>query len=161
MVWRKSGTLITASLVGGAAIAGANEQVIKILKEYGRKIGTAFQIKDDILNLVGDQEKYGKEIGGDIKEGKRTLIMIHCLSNCNKNEKIKLLEILKKSREAVTIDDVNFAMDLVKKYGSIEFTLKHSNELIENAKQLLVKISNVKLRMTLEKFADFMVKREY
>lgn len=161
MVWRKSGTLITASLIGAATIAEAPDKVIKVLKEYGRKIGIAFQIKDDILNLIGDQEKYGKEIGGDIKEGKKTLVMIHCLSHCDKNERKKLLEILKKSRKAVTKDDVKLAMVLVKKYGSIEFAGGHSTELIQKAKQLLTKIDNVKLKNILEEFADFMVKREF
>jgi len=161
MVWKKSGTLITASLVGAATIAEAPEQSIKILKEYGRKIGIAFQIKDDILNLVGEQEKYGKEIGGDIKEGKRTLVTIHCLSRCDNDEKKKLLEILKKSREAVTKDDAIVAMKLIKKYGSIDFAKKYSYELIEGAKQLLSKIDNMELKCILEEFADFMVNREY
>ena len=49
-------------------------------------MGAAFQIQDDLLNLVGDEENYGKEIGGDIWEGKRTLMLIHLLSACHPAE---------------------------------------------------------------------------
>lgn len=161
MVWRKSGILFGTALWAGAFIANINEKVQGALLNFGKKIGTAFQIRDDVLNLIGKQEKYGKEIGGDIKEGKRTLIIIHCLSNCTKNEKEELLRILKTPREKVTNKDVKFAIVLAKKYNSIEFAQTHSENLIEDARAELKKINNEKLRKILDEFAGFMIRREY
>ncbi len=68
----KTGVMITAALVAGAMIGGAKEQDISIIRHYGRNIGMAFQIIDDILDIVGDQEKLGKDIGSDAEKQKST-----------------------------------------------------------------------------------------
>lgn len=161
MIWRKAGILFGTALWGGAFIANASEKVCEILLDYGKKIGSAFQIRDDILNLTGKKEKYGKEIGGDIKEGKRTLIIIHCLSSCNKTEREKMLKILKKSRSRTTDKDVEFAMKLIKKYNSINFAQKYSEKLVKEAKESVREIQNLKLKNVLEELADYFIKREY
>jgi geranylgeranyl diphosphate synthase type I len=161
MIWRKSGILFGTALWAGAFIADAPEKTQMALLNFGKKIGSAFQIRDDVLNLIGEQEKYGKEIGGDIKEGKRTLIVIHCLSHCKENEKEKLLKILKTPREKVVDKDVEFVIELVKKYNSIKFAQTYSENLIEDARIELKKINNEKLRKILNEFADFMIRRKY
>jgi geranylgeranyl diphosphate synthase type II len=69
---RKTGALLTASLVGGAVLAGATPTQEAALTEYGEKIGLAFQITDDLLDIYGDAEKIGKPIGSDIKLDKAT-----------------------------------------------------------------------------------------
>lgn len=160
MAGKKAGVLFGLSLSGGAIIANASEQTVRNLMEYGKMVGTAFQIRDDILNLTGKQEKYGKEIYGDIKEGKRTLVTINCLENCNKVEKRKLLEILKKPREKVNNDDISFVLSLIKKYKSTQFASKRTEKLLEESKRYLKNIDD-RLREIIEEFSEFMVKREY
>ena len=61
----------------GAIIAGAPSRDIEAFSKVGKPFGTAFQIQDDLLNLVGEEGRYGKEIGGDVYEGKRTLPLLH------------------------------------------------------------------------------------
>lgn len=68
----KTGAMITASLVAGAMLGGADEDNLKVIRHYGRNIGMAFQIIDDILDIVGDQEKLGKDIGSDEEKQKST-----------------------------------------------------------------------------------------
>jgi geranylgeranyl diphosphate synthase type I len=160
MAGKKAGVLFGLSLSGGAFIVNASEQTVSDLMEYGKMVGTAFQIRDDILNLTGKQEKYGKEIYGDIREGKRTLVIINCLENCNKLEKGKLLEILKKPREKVNNDDISFVLSLIKKYKSTQFASKYAEELLEESKKYLKNIDD-RLRGIIEEFSEFMVKREY
>jgi len=160
MVLRKTGFLLGTALRGGAFIAGASEETCNLTLAYGKKMGSAFQIRDDILNLIGEKEKYGKEIGGDIKEGKRTLITIHCLSKCNASEREKILGILKKSREKVADEEVEFVMKIIKKYDSINFAQQYSEKLIGEAKELLKNIGNIELKKTLEEFSNFMIERE-
>ena len=74
----------------GALIGGVEYKQLSQFNRYGYYLGSAFQIQDDLLNLVGEQDKYGKEIGGDILEGKRTLMLIHLLNHCNNSNKEKL-----------------------------------------------------------------------
>lgn len=160
MVSKKTGVLFGLSLAGGAVIADAPEHVVRNLMEYGKIVGIAFQIRDDVLNLVGKQGKYGKELYGDIKEGKRTLVIINCLNKSNKVEKEKLLEILNKPREEVDNDDISFVLSLIKKYNSIQFAMKHAERLLERSKKYLKDI-DAGPREVIEEFSEFMVKREY
>lgn len=88
---------------------------------FGWFLGVAFQIQDDLLNLVGDYGRYGKEIYGDLWEGKRTLMLIHLFNHCTPQEKIELQAILAQSREERTEDQVQWIFDQMMHYGSIAF----------------------------------------
>jgi len=81
----------------------------------------AFQIQDDLLNLVGDYGRYGKEIYGDLWEGKRTLMLIHLLNQGTPQEKADLQAILAQRRDERTEDQVAWIVDRMNHYGSIAF----------------------------------------
>ena len=68
----------------------------------GKNLGVAFQIQDDVLNLIGEERLYGKEIGGDISEGKRTLILIHLLNVCSQTDANRVIEIMSQRRTEKT-----------------------------------------------------------
>ena len=161
MARKKAGLLFGFSLATGANVANASEQTQSLLHEYGSDIGLAFMIRDDVLNLIGEEKKYGKEIGGDIKEGKRTLMVIDCLSKCNTKEKEKILKILKRPREQVSKDDVKFVIKTMKNYGSIDFAQQYSEDLAKKAKGMLKNLGNDELKKILEELSDFMIKREF
>ncbi|MEM5872558.1 MAG: polyprenyl synthetase family protein [Candidatus Aenigmatarchaeota archaeon] len=148
----------------GATVAGATQEQVNSIKEWGIPFGRAFMIHDDVLNLTASKEKYGKEIGGDILEGKRTLILIHLLKNCTKEEKKKVIDIYLKNRDEKTEEEKNYVMDLMKKYGSIEYAHKKSLEFAEQAKKLFDKNTSM-LKDSFAKKAiragiDFVVTRE-
>ncbi len=79
-------------------------------------MGAAFQIQDDLLNLAGDEDKYGKEIGGDIWEGKRTQMLMHTLNHCGPREKARLRRFLATPRPEREPRDVAWVYDLMHKY---------------------------------------------
>jgi geranylgeranyl diphosphate synthase type II len=88
---------------------------------FGYYMGAAFQIQDDVLNLVGDAARYGKEIDGDILEGKRTLSLIHLLNSCSDDQHERLRRFLGKPRLERTRREVNWARRLMDRHGSIDY----------------------------------------
>jgi geranylgeranyl diphosphate synthase type II len=87
---------------------------------FGFFLGAAFQIHDDVLNLVGDTKKYGKELGGDLWEGKRTLILIELLKSCSEDERAELERFFALARTSKTAAEVARVLGLMHRYGSIE-----------------------------------------
>lgn len=137
MIDRKAGAYsIYGPLQLGAAVAGATDADIECIKGWGTPFGRAFMIHDDVLNLVGNRKAYGKEIGGDILEGKRTLILIHLLKNCSVKERKSILQIYLKSRKDKTIEERDYILRLMKDYGSIDYAHAKSLEFAEKAKKL-------------------------
>jgi len=117
----------------GAIVAGVDDITLNKIAEFGLPAGRAFQIQDDVLNLIGDVKKYGKEIGGDILEGKRTLIMVHLLRTCKSEEKKKITDILAKSRAQKTEEDKLYILNLMQQYGSIEYARTKAREFAQQA----------------------------
>lgn len=103
MVYKKTGwyTFIAPMMVGGI-VAGASPDQLTSLRNLGAVLGVAFQIQDDILNLTADQDDYGKEIGGDLWEGKRTLMLLHALRVATPKERDRALRALRRSRRHLT-----------------------------------------------------------
>lgn len=94
MIDGKTAALISSSLAIGGRVAGADKATIDRLREVGRKTGIAFQIQDDLLDVVADPEKFGKQRGGDIIEGKKTYLSLLALQRCDERRKDRLSEIL-------------------------------------------------------------------
>ena len=94
----------------------ASHQQLDAITRYALYTGIAFQITDDTLNLTASQNLYGKEIDGDILEGKRTLMLIHTLNSCNPEEKERIRKILETPRDAKTEAEVLYIKDLMQKY---------------------------------------------
>lgn len=91
------------------------------LDRFGYFMGAAFQIQDDLLNLVGERDRYGKEIAGDVLEGKRTLMLIHVLSESKGREKSWLRDFLAQPRVERRDADVSQVFALMEKHGSLDF----------------------------------------
>ncbi|MBD3559202.1 polyprenyl synthetase family protein, partial [Planktothrix sp. FACHB-1355] len=105
------------------------------LTRFGMILGIAFQIQDDLLNLQGELEAYGKEIGGDIYEGKRTLMLNHVLANSGQASR-QILDILALPREEKTPDQLAFIMDKMQQCGSIEHAWKVARSLANKAAEI-------------------------
>jgi len=106
MVTKKTGwySFITPMMVGALAAGELSSKSAEVLTEFGQALGVAFQIQDDILNLAGDVEGYGKEIGGDLWEGKRTVILLHALRCAAASDRQRAVEILALARPSTTAD---------------------------------------------------------
>ena len=113
----------------GALIGSGGAIRPERLDRFGYFTGAAFQIQDDLLNLIGERERYGKEIGGDVLEGKRTMMLIHLLSAAGRPEKSWLRDFLAVPRESRTPADVRDVLDLMERHGSIDFGRTHARFL--------------------------------
>src|SRR5579862_1933590 len=105
----------------GALIGSAGSMDLDRCVRFGFFLGAAFQIQDDLLNLEGDAVAYGKELGGDIWEGKRTLMLIHLLAQATEAERDRLRSILGRPREARSDCDVAWVLDRMQAYGCVGY----------------------------------------
>jgi geranylgeranyl diphosphate synthase type II len=118
----------------GALIAQPDRSDLDAFNRFGFYLGTAFQIQDDVLNLIGDRRKYGKEIGGDLLEGKRTLILAHVFKNGTPQEKERLKAFLAKPRAQRLPREVSWVYDLVRSRGSIEYARQAARDFADGAR---------------------------
>jgi geranylgeranyl diphosphate synthase type II len=125
----------TGLIIGSDA---ATPQQLDSFTRFALDMGLAFQITDDTLNLSASEKVYGKEINGDIVEGKRTLILIHLLNSCNASELKRMRAILKKARESKSDSDVGFVKGLMEKYSSFDRAREAAKQLAEEAREILI-----------------------
>jgi geranylgeranyl diphosphate synthase type II len=118
----------------GALIAKPDMPNLDAFNRFGYYLGTAFQIQDDVLNLTGDRSKYGKEIGGDLLEGKRTLILAHVFKNGGPQEKQRLKAFLGKPRSQRLPREVAWVHDLLRSHGCIEYARKVARAFADSAR---------------------------
>jgi geranylgeranyl pyrophosphate synthase len=163
MCANKTGCLARMAAKLGAIFAGADDEIVKKIGSFAESIGVAFQIQDDILDVAlegKEREKFGKVFGNDIKEGKRTLMVIYTLNRASEEDKQRLIEILDKHTD--DLEERREAIEILKKYGSIEYAKEKARELVINAWQEvepLLKEGEAKNR--LHTFAKFLIERQY
>ena len=148
----------------GAMVAGASDGLIEKLAAFGTKLGIAFQIQDDALNLVGDQKKYGKARSDDLLEGKRTLILLHLLDSASPDERAKLKAVMNKERNEKTSEDVGYVLSLIDRHDAVGYARKRAAELLKEALVILRSIDwsgDREAVATLEAFARFAVERDW
>ena len=139
----------------GAKFSGATDATIAAMELYGLSLGTAFQIQDDILDIVGDPHTVGKTLGIDVEKGKMTLPIIHFRQTAPAEHRA-LLGSLLASREA---DKVERIRNLILPSRSIEFARNRAKQLIERAVRALDVLPESEARRSLEMMARFVVDR--
>ncbi len=158
MIEKKTAYLFRAATRGGAMIAGCEEEEVEKMGEYARKMGLAFQIQDDYLDLVGEEGKIGKDFGSDIEKGKRTLMVIKALSELSTKKKERLMDVLEK--EDNDPEEIEEAIDLMKEAGAVEYSKRLAQTYAEEAKSELEVVPEENYRALLEDLVDFMISRE-
>lgn len=156
-VERKTALLIAASCQLGAATCGAPKGIHMPLRRYGHKIGIAFQIIDDILDMVADQKKLGKPIGTDLRQGIITLPVIYALRNSPQRERLAKLVGTKNK----TDQEVAEAIDIIINCGGIDYSNNVVERYISRAKAELDRLPDVPAKKTLFIIADFVKYRKF
>ena len=142
----------------GAILGGGTETQIEGLRNYGLDTGLAFQIQDDLLNLVGEAESTKKGVRDDITEGKRTLVVVHALQNLQGAERTRLVELL--SSRTKDPDDLDEAVAILEGCGSISYARSYAENLTSIAKnRLFDMIEPSPARDILVSMADWFVSR--
>ena len=154
----KTGKLITASCEMGAMLGTKDPGTIQAFTEYGESIGTAFQIIDDLLDLVSDQTKLGKESFNDLREGKLTFPMIYTRGICTSEEKGTLERVF--SMETDEDWAINWITDMLRRYRIQEYCLQFAREYAERAKTALDGLPDTLAKNALAQLADYVVSRD-
>lgn len=142
----------------GAIIGGGTEAEIQALRSYGLATGLAFQIQDDLLNLVGREESTKKDFRNDITEGKRTLVVVHALGTLDGPDRARLIDILSsRTKDPAVLEE---AVQLMEQAGSVEYARQYAERLTADAKaQLNEALPESDARDMLESMADWFVNR--
>jgi geranylgeranyl pyrophosphate synthase len=127
----------------GAMTGNATEKDLEILKEIGEKAGIAFQIADDILDMIADEKQFGKKNFGDLYEGKLTLIILHTYRNATPEERDKIDVIYRKKRSEKTEDDILFLREMIEKYKGIEYAKSIAEKYGSDAKAAVEKYTTI------------------
>ena len=156
MIYKKTAALIAAATKSGAIIGGGSEEQVEALSQYGELIGMAFQIQDDYLDVISDEEELGKPVGSDIVEGKMTLMVVHTLEAATDADKEELISILESGDESNT----NRAIEIFNKYDSITYARDIALENVNQAKKLLDMMDDSPAKEALYNLADFVLERK-
>lgn len=155
IIRQKTASLIASCCAVGASSGGASEEIVDIMRQFGEKIGMAFQIKDDLFDY-GEQE-IGKPLGIDIKEKKMTLPLIYALSKASWLEKRKIIHIVK--TESDKPRKVKEVIEFVKKSGGIEYAIASMNKYHEEAMVLLNDFPETAYKHSLIQLVQFTIER--
>ncbi len=155
----KTGTLARMSAKMAAVLAGAEPKLVEKLGRLAECIGVAFQMQDDVLDLTGEEFAKSKGcVGGDISEGKRSLLVIYTLQKAKAADKKRLIEIL----NLHTYDQKlrNEAIDIIKKYGAFEYVKALAKSMVVDSWNEVDKLlPTPQAKEKLKAFAEFLIKR--
>jgi len=157
MISLKTSVLLAASLKMGAILGGAGERNQDLLYEFGRKLGLAFQVQDDYLDAFGDPEKFGKQVGGDIKSNKKTFLLIHALETASTEQKEQLVALMNGNSE----HKVERVLHIFKECKVGEWANELKNKFIEEAFSHLEDVAVLsKRKEPLKQLALFLTQRQ-
>ena len=148
IVGQKTASLFSACAELGAIMAEGAEQEVAALKEYGFCLGTAFQIRDDTLDLVGRSDTLGKPVASDSKQGKLTLASLFALGTSEQ------------ARDILSSRDPRLVVHMLRDTGAIDYAMRTAVEYAEKAKRALGVLPGSEARTGLLGLADFVVARE-
>jgi len=155
----KTGALARLSAKLGAVLAEATETETTKIGKFAESIGIAFQIQDDILNLVGEKFSKGKGIGEDIHEGKKTLILLHTLNKASEEDKKRLEEII--ALHPTQQEIINEAIGIMEKYNSIEYAKQKAVNLVKKSwKDVEPYLRKGEAKTKLKEFSKYLIERD-
>ena len=153
----KTAALFSAATEVGGVIAGASEEQVKALFDYGDALGIAFQIADDLLDYQGDSKATGKNVGDDFRERKLTLPVIKAVAQATADEHAFWERTIGKGRQQD--GDLDHALSLMNKYGTLEATRSDAIGWAAKAKTALEVLPDHEIRSLLRDLADYVVAR--
>jgi octaprenyl-diphosphate synthase len=157
VVFHKTASLIAAASETGAVLAGADAALRRRMFEYGKAVGIAFQLVDDILDYSGSEERLGKRPFQDLREGKITLPLIHALRHAGDGDRRKAQAILARGKPSER--DVLFLSRLVARNGGLEYTATRAKQFVERGKRRLASLPDTRARRFLAHLSDYIVSR--
>jgi len=163
MLWLKTGVLYEFSSLAGAMIGknttNMHEPEIEAITKFTGNCGIAFQLQDDILGIVGNEKLLGKPVGSDIREGKKTTILLTALKNANPAQRKKILKIL--GNQSSSENEIEEVKNLLIELKGVEYTRNLAEDYITKALPYLNVLADSRYKKLLREWANFMIDREF
>lgn len=156
IIRQKTASLIASCCAVGAATSGAEKDLIEKMRDFGEKVGMAFQIKDDLFDYGEDE--IGKPVGIDIKEKKMTLPLIYALNNASWLDKKRIIYLIRNKNEDKK--SVNEVIDFVKASGGLQYATEVMKQYFEDALQILRQFPESDYRDSLEGLVRYTIERK-
>jgi geranylgeranyl diphosphate synthase type II len=154
MIRLKTSVLLGCALEFGAIVSNASKKDRELIYEFGQNLGIAFQIQDDILDLFGDPEKFGKQIGGDVISNKKTILLL-------KAKELDVQEVLKMMQLSNSETKINVAKSIFTSLGVVDFARQkmkdYQDKALKSLSEISVKPSN---KTTLIELSEYLFQRD-
>ena len=158
LIFRKTACLFSTCMQLGGILGGSTEEEIARLGSYGRNVGMAFQIVDDVLDLTASEEVLGKPVASDLREGKATLAVIHAYEHGQADERRKVQKVLdERALNGISHGDI---LSILNRHASLEFASSMALRYAEAARQDLSNFPENEFKRALLWIPDFVVARE-
>lgn len=162
MLELKTGVLYEFAGIAGASIGldqtGDENKMIKAIGSFARKCGVAFQLQDDILGITGDEKRLGKPVGSDIREGKRTIIVLHAFNQAGSKERELLLNKL--GDPTISMGEVETIKRILLEYRGIEYAKSLADKIVNQALEELAPLPDSQYKRLLLAWADYVADRD-
>ena len=158
LIYRKTACLFSVCMRLGAILGGATAEQEEKLALYGRNLGMAFQLVDDVLDLTASENVLGKPVGSDLREGKVTLAVIHALEQCTPLERERIETVLRE--RAFHSTSHQEVLDILSRYNSVDMAIARASEYAEDARSCICAFSDSEIKRALLWAPDFVVARE-
>ena len=157
VVLGKTAMLFEAATEVGAILADASADDREAMRLYGRHLGIAFQIVDDLLDYLSDAETLGKNVGDDLAEGKTTMPLIHSMRVGSDADK----ELIRHAIRQGGLEDLTPVIETVQRNGSVDYTREKAVEQVELAKSAIAGLADTSFKETLMQIADIAIERTH
>ncbi|MBI3193674.1 MAG: polyprenyl synthetase family protein [Ignavibacteriae bacterium] len=157
MIEKKTARVISASCEIGGYIGNGTTREVNALRTFGKSLGLAFQIQDDLLDITGTEAQLGKPIGGDVLEGKKTYLLLKALERAKGNNKKILLNVVQKKQLTQAI--IPAVLDIYEKTGALPHARKQVELFTHNAQQALNRLQPASARTMLSMLAQQLLER--
>ncbi len=160
MIEKKTAVMFQTAAKGGAIISNCDPETVDAMAEFGKTVGIGFQVWDDVLDIIGNEQKLGKPVGSDIRKGKHTIMVIHAL-NKGTEEQLAILEKAFGCGVKGSEKEVHDAIGVLKEIGSIDMAAQMAKDFAERANNILdTKVPDSIYKDLLHDLVHYMVIRE-
>ena len=158
LIYRKTACLFSVCMKLGGILAGASDSDLQRLADYGRNLGMAFQIVDDVLDLTASEEVLGKPVASDLREGKATLAVLHAMERCTPEERTTIESVLGDGGfNGITPADI---VAILNRYGSIDAAYRKANQFTTAAREVICTFPDSEIKRVLRWVPEFVVERQ-
>ncbi|MHB8301736.1 MAG: polyprenyl synthetase family protein [Acidobacteriaceae bacterium] len=158
LIYRKTACLFHVSMQLGCVLGGASQEVEEMLGDYGRNLGLAFQIVDDVLDLTASEEVLGKPTASDLREGKATLAVVHALQNGTVDERADIVAVIEdQSFDRASHERI---LEILHRNGSLDYAMQVAYAHAESARKNLEILPDSEFKRALLWVPDFVVARD-